>query len=119
MAPHEELDEEAGYQYEVYQCVCSSEYKGENCAEESWFLAVLLVALAGAIVLGIGICSWWFHIKRQRRHRYTTFISHAKKDGGQTAALLHTAFDKALLPLCTRRGPNFIDTVRPNCTSFI
>lgn len=116
---HEELDEEAEYKYEVYQCVCDSEYKGENCAEKSWFLAVLLVALLGAIVLGIGICSWWFHIKRQRRHRYTTFISHAKKDGGQTAAHLHTAFDKALLPLCTRRGPNFIDTVRPNCTSFI
>ena len=99
---------EAGH--EVYQCACSSQYTGESCAEESWFLTVLLVALAGAIVLGISICSWWFHVKRLRERTYTTFLSHAKSDGGETAAHLHTAFDKALLWPCTRRGPNFIDT---------
>ena len=71
---------EAGH--EVYQCACSSQYTGESCAEESWFLTVLLVALAGAIVLGISICSWWFHVKRLRERTYTTFLSHAKSDGG-------------------------------------
>ena len=109
---------EAGH--EVYQCVCSSQYTGQNCAEESWFLVVLLVALAGAIVLGIGICSWWRRIKRLRERTYTTFISHAKSDGGDTAAHLCEQFDRELLSPFSTRGKNFLvsepnSAAQPSC----
>jgi hypothetical protein len=76
-----------------------------------WAIGSLAIALGGMLILGIG---WWLCTMRQSKRTYTTFLSHAKGDGGQTAAVLHRHFDKKLLKFCRRRGPNFIDTQNLN-----
>ena len=87
-----------------------------------WAIGSLSVALGCTVIVGIGR---WLCVLRQskRTYLYTTFISHAKDDGGHSAVVLHRHFDKKLLGCCKRcRPPNFIDVqnlVKIDCDSLI
>lgn len=88
-------------------------------------MTVLIIICAAVVSLVCIVLLIRFRWRRETRRQerlarstnghYTTFISHSKNDGGQTAQTFHTAFNEALLQgtywMPTTRGPNFIDTV--------
>jgi hypothetical protein len=67
-----------------------------------------------AVALLLSLCLVVHCRKRLRSKSFTTFVSHSKQDGGDTAAFLKREFDKVLLRpcfmrCCSARGNNFLD----------
>ena len=76
-------------------------------------VCVITLTLLGLIVVECW-CRWRHRVLRSQDGHYTTFVSHCKADGDETAAALHNHFQalrKGSFCVPTDRGPNFIDTV--------
>ena len=75
-------------------------------------IVIGLTVAAAALILLCGVAR---HCRNKMRTHYTTFLSHSKRDGGDSAAFIKSEFDNALLNrwglrACSTRGKNFIDT---------